>query len=181
MSTPVVERACVWDRLVRILHWSFASLVLLNAWVLEGGETPHRWAGYVVAALVAVRLVWGMVGSPSARLAALLPTPSRLRAGVAERTHAWRGHNPMGALMVVAMWSVALALGLTGWLMGTDAWWGDETLENIHEGLANLLLGLAAFHVLAVVAISRRVRINLPLAMLTGCKERRADSLPFRD
>lgn len=181
MGGPVVERACVWDRLVRVLHWGLASLVLLNAWLLDGGDAPHRWAGYVVAALVGVRLVWGLIGPQPARLAALLPTPSRLRTGVAERGRIWRGHNPLGALMALTLWALALALGFTGWLMGTDAWWGDESLENLHQTLSDALLACAALHVAAVVAVSLRARVNLPLAMLTGCKERRADSLPFRD
>lgn len=156
-------------------------MVLLNVLFFDGGDEPHQWAGYAVAVLVGLRWAWGLIGPAPARLRAILPTLPRLKAGLAERTHVWRGHNPLGALMALALWVLSLALAFTGWLMGTDAWWGDESLESLHKTLSNVLLICAVLHVAAVVAVSVRARINLPLAMLTGCKTRRANSLPFRD
>ena len=59
----------VWDPVVRLFHWSLVACVLLNQFVLEAGETPHRWVGYAAAALVGLRLLWGVIGSRHARFA----------------------------------------------------------------------------------------------------------------
>ncbi len=179
MATEVAERAYVWDRFVRLHHWSLASLVLVNYFVLEG--PAHRWAGYAALGLVCARLVWGVVGSPYARFAAFLPTPARLRAYLARPGVAPRGNNPLGATMVLAMLALVIALGVTGWLMRTDAWWGEEWLEDLHKALADGLLIGAGLHVLGVVAASLKWRINLPRAMLTGYKLRTARSAPFEE
>src|SRR5690606_38835335 len=55
-TPPSAER--VWDPFVRVFHWSLVSTVVLNQWVLEEGERPHRWLGYAAAALVLLRVVW---------------------------------------------------------------------------------------------------------------------------
>lgn len=57
----------VWDLFVRVFHWTLVGCVLLNQFVLEEGETPHEWAGYLAAALVVARFVWGFIGSRHAR------------------------------------------------------------------------------------------------------------------
>lgn len=50
----------VWDRLVRVLHWSLA-LSVLAAWLSsEGGAQWHEWVGYVSLACVVVRVAWGV-------------------------------------------------------------------------------------------------------------------------
>lgn len=171
-SAPVA----VWDRFVRFFHWSLVACVLLNQFVLEEGEAPHRWAGYAAVALVLARLVWGFVGSRHARFADFFPTPARLRAHLmalrAGRPVAYEGHSPLGALMMLALMALVLALGLTGWLQGTDAFWGEEWLEELHEGLASLLMGLAGLHALAAIVLGHLERVPLVRAMFTGVKRR---------
>src|SRR5574343_1858703 len=76
-STP--QRQYVWDPLVRLCHWSLVACVLANFLLLEEGDPPHRWAGYMASGLVLFRLVWGFVGSRHGRFASFFPTPSRLR------------------------------------------------------------------------------------------------------
>ncbi|UJM85340.1 cytochrome b/b6 domain-containing protein [Rhodanobacter denitrificans] len=58
----------VWDPLVRVFHWSLAGLFLANFFT-EDGELVHRGIGYAVLALLAVRFVWGWVGTRHARFA----------------------------------------------------------------------------------------------------------------
>jgi cytochrome b len=179
MRPPVVERHYVWDRFVRLHHWSLAALVLGNHFALE--DRPHRWAGYTALGLVGLRLVWGFVGSTHARFSAFAPTPRRLRAHLAQPDVAARGHNPFGGAMVLVILTLVAALGFSGWLMGTDACWGEAWLEDIHESLADGLLACVALHVAGVIAASLKWRINLPRAMLTGYKTRTAHSAPFED
>lgn len=166
----------VWDRFVRVFHWTLVSSVLLNYFVLEEGEAPHEWVGYLATALVVARAVWGVIGSPHAHFAAFFPTPARLRRHVqalhsGQPEHHW-GHNPLGALMMLLLMTLVLALGVTGWLQGTDAFFGEEWLQELHEGLAHGLLISAGLHAAAALVMGRLERTRLVKAMVTGVKER---------
>lgn len=172
-STPAVK---VWDPFVRIFHWSLVTCIVLNQFVLEAGETAHEWTGYTASALVLLRLVWGFVGGRHARFADFFPTPQRLgrhlqalRRG--EQPH-YDGHNPLGALMMLALMVLVLSLGLTGWLQTTDAYWGEEWLMELHEWLANGLLLAAGLHATAAIVMGRLERTRLIRAMITGHKQR---------
>lgn len=177
--TPVASSETsrpIWDRFVRVFHWVLVSCVLLNQFVLEEGETPHEWAGYLAAALVVARIVWGFIGSRHARFSDFFPTPARLvahlramRSGAPE--HHW-GHNPLGALMMLLLMVLVLALGVTGWMQGTDAYFGEEWLQELHEWLANGLLLSAGVHAASAIVMGRIERTRLVRAMVTGVKER---------
>lgn len=178
MSTPTPRAQTrtveVWDPFVRVFHWSLVACVLLNQFVLEAGDTAHEWSGYIASALVVARIVWGFVGTRHARFSDFFPTPSRMRRHLQamRRGHAadHPGHNPLGALMMLALMALVLALGFTGWLQGTDAFWGEEWLQAVHEWLANGLLLAAGLHALAAVLMGRLERVNLVRAMVTGVK-----------
>ncbi len=165
-------RYFVWDRFVRVFHWSLALAVGATYLVLEGGEKPHEWVGYVAAALVVARVIWGFVGSTHARFANFIPTPDR----VSEHLEAMRrrepsiGHNPLGAVMMVTLMGLVLLLGITGYLQGIDAFFGDETMMDLHEWLAHALIACVAMHVTAAVVMSFWDRTNLVAAMITGHK-----------
>ncbi|MCB2015911.1 MAG: cytochrome b/b6 domain-containing protein [Hydrogenophaga sp.] len=169
-------RRPVWDRFVRVFHWTLVSCVLLNYFVLEEGEAPHEWAGYLAAALVVARIVWGFIGSRHARFSDFFPTPSRLRLHVqAMRSgrpeHHW-GHNPLGAVMMLLLMGLVLSLGVTGWMQGTDTFFGEEWLQELHEWLANALVLSAGLHAAAALLMGRIERTRLVKAMVTGIKER---------
>ena len=165
----------VWDPFVRLFHWSLVSCVLLNQFVLEAGETAHEWTGYVASALVLARVLWGFVGSRHARFADFFPTPGRLLRhfkALGQGQHPqYVGHNPLGALMMLALMACVLGLGLTGWLQTTDAYFGEEWLQELHEWLANGLLVAAGLHAAAAIVMGRIERVNLVKAMVTGVKQ----------
>lgn len=164
----------VWDPLVRIFHWTVVAGCVLNLFILEDGETAHEVVGYVVAAALAVRLVWGFVGSRYARFAEFVPGPGRLArylaALVRGREPRTLGHNPAGAVMMLALMALLAAVSVTGWMMGLDAYWGEEWLEDLHGGLANAILLLAGVHAAAAIFESFRHRENLVWSMVTGRK-----------
>ena len=170
---PVLE-VRVWDPLVRLFHWSLVVCVLLNLFVLEDGETAHRWAGYVASGLVSARILWGFVGSRHARFAEFFPTRQRLMQHLTDlreqRVVAHAGHNPLGALMMLALMALVLALGLTGWLQGTDAFWGEAWVQALHHWLANGLTLAIGLHAAAAIALGYLERVNLVQAMFTGVK-----------
>lgn len=166
----------VWDPLVRVFHWSLVACVLLNLFVVDDGEDLHQWLGYAASALVLVRVVWGFVGPRHARFADFFPTPPRLANHVrallgGEPEHHW-GHNPLGAVMVLGLLTMVLALGLTGWMQTLDAFWGEEWLQDLHEGLGEWLLPMVGLHAAAAIVMGRIERTRLVKAMVTGVKER---------
>ena len=128
----------VWDPFVRVFHWSLVACVLLNFFVVDDGETLHIWLGYTATGLVMARIVWGFVGTRHARFADFFPAPARLRAHLAGlvsgRREVPEGHNPLGALMMLALMALVLGLGASGWMLTLDAYWGAEWLEE-RDGL----------------------------------------------
>ena len=175
-NSPLINAQPVWDRFVRLFHWTLVLCVVVNYFVLSDGKTLHQWLGYLATALVMARIVWGFIGSRYARFSDFFPTPARLwrhvsqlRAGTPE-VH-W-GHNPLGALMILALISLVLGLGVTGWMQTLDAYWGEEWLQDVHELLGNVLIGLAALHALSAIVMGRLERTRLIRAMFTGIKER---------
>lgn len=169
-TTPLVP---VWDRFVRVFHWSLVGLIAA-AWLTEDAKRVHIWIGYTVLALVAARLVWGVVGSRHARFADFVAGPARvlgyLRDLVRGQERRYLGHNPAGGAMIVALLATILVTCISGWLMGTDRFWGSELMEGIHETAATLILVLVAAHVAGVVWESLHHGENLVRAMITGRK-----------
>lgn len=176
-ATSDVVRVAVWDRFVRLFHWSLVGCVLINAFLLDDGETVHRWLGYTASALVLARIGWGFVGSTHARFADFFPTPARLKRHLqalrSDRHEFQPGHNPVGALMIFALLSLVLGLGITGFLQTTEAFWGEEWLQDLHETLADLLIASTTLHALAAIVMGRIERTTLIKAMFTGIKEHR--------
>lgn len=178
MKTATTTRSVkVWDRFIRVFHWSLVACVLTNFLVIDDGETLHRWLGYAASALVLARIVWGFIGPRHARFSDFFPTPARIRRHLANllsgATDHHEGHNPVGALVMLVMLAVVLALGLTGFLQTTDVFWGEEWLQELHEMLAATLIAFAGLHAAAAVVMSRVERTNLIAAMITGVKVRR--------
>jgi cytochrome b len=175
----------VWDLGVRVFHWSLATLFLLNFAVLDEESKLHEWVGYGVVALVALRLVWGVVGTRYARFSAFPPSLSAARRHAmalirGEREEPALSHNPLGALMVYNLFACMLLLGLTGWMMTLDAFWGVGWLEELHEIVANWAFASVVMHVAGVAVESWRSRVPLVRAMLTGWKELPPQSRPAR-
>src|SRR5690606_35959926 len=131
--------------------------------------------GYAAAALVLARGVWGFIGPRHARFADFWPTPRRLAAYLrgwrGGRPPPVRGHNPLGALMLLTLMGLVLLLALTGWLQDTERFWGNEWIQDLHSGLADALMWLAGVHASAALLMGRLERTRLVKAMLTGVKE----------
>lgn len=164
----------VWDPFVRIFHWTLVALFAIA--FLSGDESNrlHLAAGYGIAALIAMRLIWGFVGPRYARFSSFVTGPKKALAFVRQslRLEAPRylGHNPAGGIMIVMLLAMLIGLSLTGHLMTTDAYWGSDTMEDIHEVLANVTLGLVAVHIAGVVLASVEHGENLIRSMVTGLK-----------
>ena len=164
----------IWDPLVRAFHWGLVASFAI-AWLsADEWNDLHEWAGYAAAALIAFRLLWGLVGTRYARFSQFIRSPGTVAAYLRDilggHERRYLGHNPAGGLMIVALILCMGALCITGWLYTTDAFWGEEWVEETHETLANVLLGLVGLHVAGVFIAGFRHRENLVRAMLTGRK-----------
>ena len=164
----------VWDLSVRLFHWALVASFAVAWLTAEEWDALHEWAGYAVGGLVVLRIVIGFAGSHYARFAQFVRGPRETlgyaAAFLSGRETRYVGHNPLGAVMVLALLAVLAATGLTGWLQTTDAYWGVSWVEEVHEILGNGMLVLVAAHVGGVALASFRHKENLIRAMVTGRK-----------
>lgn len=171
-QTPATVK--VWDIIVRIFHWSLVVLFATAYYTRDKWEQIHIAAGYAILALVLLRVIWGLVGSPNARFRDFLYSPAAIVRFVVDtarfRAKRYLGHNPAGGAMVVTLLIVLLAICGSGVLMTLDRFWGVKWIEVIHEIAAYGALALIALHVLGVILASIEHRENLIKSMLTGRK-----------
>ena len=169
-----VTQVKVWDPVVRIFHWTLALGCIANLTVLRDVQPAHEIVGYVILGAIAIRILWGFVGSAHARFSDFIPGPRKLLDYLGSRVRGkaprYVGHNPGGALMMLALVGLATICSVTGVMMEQDAFWGVEWVEDFHKSAANLILALAVFHVLAALVESWHHRENLIRAMITGRK-----------
>jgi len=165
----------VWDPLIRFFHWSIVILVCLNLFILEEGEAPHRYVGYSVGILLLVRLLWGFIGSRYARFSQWWPKKDSVLSYVnqlKQRQHPYYlGHNPLGALMILALLLGLAGTVLSGWMTTWDAFWGDDWLKEVHGVFANALMLAAGIHAAAVLLTDKLTDHGLLKAMLSGRKQ----------
>lgn len=117
----MIDKIRVWDPLLRIFHWSLVACFAL-AWITaEEAQPIHEVAGYAVAALVAFRLLWGIVGPRRARFSQFLRSPRATLAYINDviggHEARYVGHNPAGAAMIVAILLTLSGTAFSGWLM----------------------------------------------------------------
>jgi len=164
----------VWDPLVRIFHWSLAGAFAANALILDDESKWHETVGYVAVGFVVFRLLWGLIGTRHARFSDFPPDVGGALGQVQDmatgRVRRHVGHTPLGALMIYNLLLSVLLLGATGYAMTTNAFWGVEWVEELHEVIATWAEIWVVLHIVAVIYESRRTGVNLPKSMVTGTK-----------
>ena len=166
----------VWDPFVRLFHWSLVGLFAFAFLTGDEWDKAHEAAGYTIAALVAARVLWGFVGPRHARFSDFIHSPSAilgfLRDSLSLKARRHIGHNPAGGAMVIALLIAISVICASGYMMGLDAFWGEEWVEELHEGAVNVTLGLIALHIIGVIVASVEHKENLARAMVTGWKRK---------
>lgn len=186
-------RIAVWDLPVRLSHWLLAALIGAAWWT--GEEELVQWhyrVGLAILGLIVFRLVWGFIGSSTARFTGFVRGPRAILDYLRGRSPFALGHNPLGALSVLALLGlVAIETGLG--LFATDedglltgpfaALVSEETAEDLtelHADLFDCLLVLIALHVAAVLWYLVVRRRNLVAPMITGTAEAPAGTEPMQ-
>jgi cytochrome b len=160
----------VWDAFVRVFHWLLVVSFFL-AWYSGGiWDNPHLFAGYVVTALLVARIIWGFVGTRYARFGDFIYSPQAIfryvLAMLRLRAPRYLGHNPAGGAMVLLLLATLTVLSATGILMTTDAFWGVQWVDDLHDFASTFALILVGLHIGGVIISSLEHRENLVLAMI---------------
>lgn len=185
---PKQTQIKVWDPLIRLFHWTLVSAFAVT-WLTEDEFLDlHVYAGYTIMLLLAIRLLWGFIGTRHARFADFVRPPSEaisyLKQLLAARAKRHLGHNPAGGLMIVALLISLLLSCITGLaIYGVEGFgplaeplsnhgiWDDHLLEELHEFFANFTLALVVVHLIGVALGSLMHRENLAKAMFNGLKQ----------
>lgn len=171
----------VWDLPTRLFHWAIVALIPLLWWSerIENLDL-HKRLGYVAAGLLVFRLYWGFAGSSTARFSAFLRGPRAILAYLRGRRAAV-GHNPLGALSVVALLASLVVMAVSGLFIADEdglefgpfaRFVGYDTqvfAARLHGMMFNFLLALILVHLTAVL-LYQLAGNNLVVPMLTGRK-----------
>jgi cytochrome b len=181
----------VWDLPTRLFHWLLAGLIGFSWWSAEYHHLDwHIWSGCAILTLLIFRLLWGFVGSSTARFANFVRGPSALREYLSGR---WSGigHNPLGGLSVVALLAAlaiqvglglfsedsdGLYLGPLSRLVSSDT---SDRLAGLHSLWFNVILGLSALHIGAILFYHWRGK-KLVGPMITGRTRLDPSAQPMR-
>lgn len=197
---PRLEVVRIWDLPTRVFH---ITLLLLIAGMYVTGNVGEDWMrfhfllGYAVFTLILFRLVWGFVGGYWSRFSNFIPTPRRLFQYVRTlRLNAHQqavGHNPLGALSVLAFLLVILAQVITGFCSDNEIssagpwtalisgqWVGWATRYHTDIGQV-LLLFLIGLHVATVLFYKFFKQEDLIVPMLKGNKTLSIDTPSSKD
>lgn len=188
------QRIKVWDPWVRAFHWLLVALLGL-AWYAgefgfsELGKTWHMRIGLAVLGLVVFRVLWGVVGSETARFSHFVRGPGAVLRYLKDARKGRPtpiGHNPLGGWAVVILLALAAAQPITGLFASDDilssGYLADDVSDavqsaigGLHKTLFWVLLGFVGLHVAAVLAYPVLKGENLVRWMVTGRRPAPAD------
>lgn len=187
MNRRHVKRIRVWDLPTRLFHWLLAvAVVAAFASAKAGNLEVHALIGQGVLALLVFRIAWGFLGSTHARFVQFVRGPSAILAYLRGE---WRGqgHNPLGALSVLAFLFVLTLQAVSGLFANDDStFFGplyalvsrdtSDLFARIHQLQEPVILALVLLHVAAIGFYVRFRKQDLLRPMVTGVREAADDA-----
>lgn len=174
----------VWDLPTRIFHWAlFAGVVVAFVSVKLGGNAMvwHGRAGSFVLSLLIFRLLWGFVGSKTSKFSSFVKGPSAVLRYLRNQPSRPEpiGHNPLGALSVIALLGLFLLQALSGLGVTDDIFFEGPLVQHLSSGAVALLttfhkstepflLGLLGLHLVAIGFYRIKKGQDLVTPMFTG-------------
>ena len=177
-----VRKVAVWDLPTRLFHWLLVALIGFSWWSAEERLIEwHMWSGFAILTLLVFRLLWGLVGSSTAKFANFIRGP-RTVLGYLRGVKTWKGigHNPLGALSVLVLIALLFFQVGTGLIqIDTDDFLEGplahlvsfdtaEEAHDLHEASFDLLLILIGIHVAAILFYHVALGKRLVGPMITG-------------
>jgi cytochrome b len=171
----------IWDLPVRLFHWAIV-LIVPAMWVTHEYERMdlHILLGQILLGLLLFRLIWGLIGSSTARFSGFVRGPRAVARYLRGRGGPVFGHNPLGgwsALLMLLLLAVQIGLGLfaidedslnEGPLSHLVSYDTARILAHRHETVFYILLALIAAHVAAILYYRLFRRDDLITPMVTG-------------
>ena len=192
-NTVAANTIAIWDLPIRLFHWLLVGLIVFAWWSAETDHLAwHKIAGSAIAGLLVFRLWWGFFGGTTARFAYFLRGPKTLLAYLSGKDHDRRiGHNPVGALSVIALLLTTLTIVMAG-LFASDTdgvesgplsnrvdYDGNRLASKIHGYAFEALEILIGLHTLAILFYTFARRQPLVPAMIHGKKPAKDGELPL--
>jgi cytochrome b len=181
----------LWDLPIRLFHWLLAGLIAFSWWTVHNHHTDwHIWSGCAILTLLIFRLLWGFVGSSTARFSSFVRGPRAVRDYVRGKWTGF-GHTPLGTLSVVALLAAVavqvglglfsededgLYLGPLSRLVSSDT---SDSIRNLHESWFNVVLGLIVLHIGAILFYRLRGK-HLTKPMITGRAMLNPEAAPMK-
>lgn len=188
------DKVAVWDLPTRLFHWLLAGLIVFAWWSAESDHLAwHKMAGSGIAGLLVFRLWWGLFGGSTARFSGFLRGPRTILAylsGKGDKTHI--GHNPVGALSVIALLLTTLTVVVAGlFAVDTDGlesgpfsnlidYDGGRLAAKIHGYGFEALEILIGLHILAIIVYTVFKRQPLVPAMIHGKTPAKNGAAPLK-
>lgn len=177
----------VWDLPTRLFHWSLAATTVALVISAKLGADAMQWhlrLGYVMLALLAFRLVWGLIGGHWSRFASFLYSPARVLRYLSGRGQAGDdlGHSPLGMLSVLTLLALLLAQVGSGLMSDDEISFAGPLARHVSGDWVNLsswyhkdvgqylLMAFIALHLCAIVFYTLVRRRPLVRAMVNGDK-----------
>lgn len=182
-------RILVWDAAIRLVHWLMVVLVPLLWWTAEEGYMDwHKSLGLTMFGLILFRLIWGLIGTWTARFVPMVRRVGSLRSYVgtlrSREYGATFGHSPLAVLSVFALLLV-LATQITTGLFSVDvdglesgplavlvSFDTGRQFAEVHEFNFNLLAALIGLHITAIAIYRFVLKEKLVKPMITGRRSR---------
>lgn len=181
----------VWDGWVRMNHWLILVLMVVSFGTAKAHRMDwHMLSGYAILTLLIFRVLWGLVGSDTARFARFVASPlaalrQLTKIGSREPDREVT-HNAAGGWMVLLLLALLLVQATTGLFTYDQVFtrgplsrrvseeWVDFA-SSIHVKNFYWLLGAIALHVVAVGVYFVAKHHDLLGPMIHGVKKLPAD------
>jgi len=178
-----MEKIRIWDLPTRLFHWGF-SLAVIGSIVTDLLDEIvwHSYCGYTALVLVVFRIIWGFIGPRHARFSSFIPSVSALKDFIKGKSFSSFGHNPLGALSVIAILLIVLVQASSGLFADDEISFQGPLTKYVAENVVKLMnqihatnhlmvYGIVALHLIAIFYYQWKKKNNLIGPMIYGDKE----------
>ena len=173
----------VWDLPLRVFHWALVLCIIVSvASAKTDLTTIHERSGLAVMALILFRVIWGFIGSQTARFSNFLKSPilvwSSFRNLMLKQKDDLSGHSALGGYATIVLLTICLVMAITGSFSTDDILYDGpfshlapdymKLASSLHHMTEKALFAVIVLHLFALLIYYWRLKKNLVPAMITG-------------